>query len=157
MSFAKSLLLAAGSAIATGLVLDHVTDGYVKEAVIDKINGVDNINNDWEEISIKDFDLLTDNDGNKTVIMPAEDAINLYNCIEDAITMIDPEKSDYEIFGDKALSFEKLYDCIEELLDTASDDVDGLFSEEDEKAENDIAIDQDSNMADINKEMSESM
>ena len=164
MKFFTSLALAAGAAIGTAAVINKVTDGYAKEAVIDKIFGIDDIGDSdiGEDLGpIKDFDLLTDENGNKHVIMPAEDAINLYECIEDSITKIDPEKSDYEIFGDKALSFEKLYDCIESLLNTVSNDTDSLLNEEDEKAENDIVMDRASEMHDISdeiqKEMHESM
>lgn len=153
MKLFTSIVLAAGAAIGTAVVINKVTDGYAKEAVIDKIFGINDIGDSdiGEDFGpIKDFDLLTDEDGNKHVIMPAEDAINLYECIEDSITKIDPEKSDYEIFGDKALSFEKLYDCIESLLNTVSDDTDSLLNEEDKEAENGIDDE-------IRKEMHESM
>lgn len=153
MKLFTSIVLAAGAAIGTAVVINKVTDGYAKEAVIDKIFSIDDIGDSdiGEDFGpIKDFDLLTDEDGNKHVIMPAEDAINLYECIEDSITKIDPEKSDYEIFGDKALSFEKLYDCIESLLNTVSDDTDSLLNEEDKEAENGIDDE-------IRKEMHESM
>ena len=90
--------------------------------------------------------------------MPAEDAVNLYQTIEDAITMIDPEKSDYDLFGDKALSFEKLYDFIESLLDAVSNDVDEICNDLEEGTDNlkDTSISKDDHNG-IQKEMHESM
>lgn len=161
MKFFTSLALAAGAAIGTAAVINKVTDGYAKEAVVDKIFGIDDIGDTdiGEDLGpIKDFDLLTDENGNKHVIMPAEDAVNLYQTIEDAITMIDPEKSDYDLFGDKALSFEKLYDCIESLLDAVSNDVDEICNDQEEGTDNlkDTSISKDDHN-DIQKEMHESM
>ncbi len=161
MKFFKSLVLAASAAVGTAFVLNKATDGYVKEAVTDKLFGVDDIGNPEIEEDlgpINGFDLLTDEEGKKHVIMPAEDAVNLYQTIEDAITMIDPEKSDYDLFGDKALSFEKLYDCIESLLDAVSNDVDEICNDQEEGTDNlkDTSISKDDHN-DIQKEMYESM
>lgn len=135
MKFFTTLALAAGAAIGTGIVLDKVTDGYVKEALTDKIHGIDNLGESSLEYEddlgpINGFDLLTDDNGGKHVIMPLEDAINIYECIEDAIGKIDPEDtSDYKCFGDKAISFERLYDCIENELNSIEDNLDDLENE----------------------------
>lgn len=161
MKLLTSIVLAAGAAIGTAAVINKVTDGYAKEAIIDKIFGIDDIEDDGigEDLGpINGFDLLTDEEGKKHVIMPAEDAVNLYQTIEDAITMIDPKKSDYDLFGDKALSFEKLYDCIESLLDTVSNDADEILNDQGEETDNlkDICISNEDH-TDIQKEMHESM
>lgn len=122
MKFFTALTLAAGAAIGTGIILDKVTDGYVKEALTDKIHGIDDIGESDLEYEdnlgpVNGFDLLTDDNGGKHVIMPLEDAINIYQCIEDAVGVMDPdEESDYNCFGDKCVSFERLYDCIEKDL-----------------------------------------
>lgn len=47
------------------------------------------------------------------ILVPTREAFNLYDMIEEAITMID-DGSDEEIFGDAAISFERLYDILEE-------------------------------------------
>ena len=169
MKLLTSIVLAAGAAIGTAAVINKVTDGYAKEAIVDKIFGIDDIEDDGigEDLGpIKDFDLLTDEYGNKHVIMPADDAINLYRCIEESIGKIDPNKpvceiydnTDYEIYGDKALSFEKLYDCIESLLDTVSNDADEILNDQEEETDNlkDTCISNDDHN-DIQKEMHESM
>lgn len=53
--------------------------------------------------------------GKSVLMIPGEDAINLYLCIEEAIGKIDLESlSDYKCFGDKAISFERLYDVLED-------------------------------------------
>lgn len=137
MKFFSTLALAAGAAIGTGIVLDKMTDGYVKEALTDKINGIDSLgeSDDFGFENnlgpVEGFDLLTDDNGKKHVIMPLEDAINIYECIEDAIGKIDPDSnSDYECFGDKAISFERLYDCIENELNTIEENLDDMEVEE---------------------------
>lgn len=135
MKFFTTLALAAGAAIGTGIVLDKVTDGYVKEALTDKIHGIDDLGEpglEYEDNLGPDngFDLLTDDNGGKHVIMPLEDAINIYECIEDAVGKIDPEDtSDYKCFGDKAISFERLYDCIASELNDIEDNLDDLENE----------------------------
>ena len=47
------------------------------------------------------------------ILVPTREAFNLYDMIEEAITMID-DGTDEEIFGDAAISFERLYDILEE-------------------------------------------
>lgn len=137
MKFFTALTLAAGTAIGTGIILDKVTDGYVKEALTDKIHGIDDLGESGLEYEddlgpVNGFDLLTDDNGKKHVIMPLEDAINIYECIEDAIGKIDlDDQSDYKCFGDKAISFERLYDCIESELDNIEDNLDDLETDSD--------------------------
>lgn len=136
MKFFTTLAIAAGAAIGTGIVLDKVTDGYVKEALTDKIHGIDDLgdsNLDYEDNMgpVEGFDLLTDDNGKKHVIMPLEDAINIYDCIEDAIGKIDPDTTnDFQCFGHKAISFERLYDCIESELNIIEDNLDALENDE---------------------------
>ena len=80
MKLFTSIVLVAGAAIGTAAVINKVTDGYAKEAIVDKIFGIDDIEDDGigEDLGpIKDFDLLTDEYGNKHVIMPADDAKKL--------------------------------------------------------------------------------
>lgn len=47
------------------------------------------------------------------ILVPSRAAFNLYDMLEEAITMID-DGTDEEIFGDAAISFERLYDILEE-------------------------------------------
>ena len=48
-----------------------------------------------------------------TVMMPVKDATNLYEMLEDAVGRLSESESDIEAFGDKAISFERLYDALE--------------------------------------------
>lgn len=146
MKFFTALTLAAGTAIGTGIILDKVTDGYVKEALTDKIHGIDDLGEsglEYEDDLGPDngFDLLTDDNGKKHVIMPLEDAINIYECIEDAIGKIDPkDQSDYKCFGEKSISFERLYDCIESELSNIEDTLDDLETDPDTTISNDEEV-----------------
>lgn len=71
------------------------------------------------------------------ILVPTHEAFNLYDMIEESITMID-DGTDEEIFGDAAISFERLYDILEENGFINSDE-----SEEDETEESDIPFDND--------------
>ena len=71
------------------------------------------------------------------ILVPTREAFNLYDMIEEAITMID-DGTDEEIFGDAAISFERLYDILEENGFINADE-----SEEDETEESDIPFDND--------------
>lgn len=71
------------------------------------------------------------------ILVPTREAFNLYDMIEESITMID-DGTDEEIFGDAAISFERLYDILEENGFINSDE-----SEEDETEESDIPFDND--------------
>lgn len=69
------------------------------------------------------------------ILVPTRSAFNLYDMIEEAITMID-DGTDEEIFGDAAISFERLYDILEENGFINADE-----SVEDETEESDISLD----------------
>ena len=71
------------------------------------------------------------------ILVPTREAFNLYDMIEEAITMID-DGTDEEIFGDAAISFERLYDILEENGFINADE-----SVEDETEESDIPFDND--------------
>ena len=71
------------------------------------------------------------------ILVPTREAFNLYDMIEESITMID-DGTDEEIFGDAAISFERLYDILEENGFINADE-----SEEDETEESDIPFDND--------------
>ena len=71
------------------------------------------------------------------ILVPTRAAFNLYDMIEEAITMID-DGTDEEIFGDAAISFERLYDILEENGFINADE-----SVEDETEESDIPFDND--------------
>lgn len=142
MKFVNALLLAAGASIGTAVFIDKHTDGAVHNMIEDlkllieddieeSVNAPDNVVIDdggikvYESVKVNNngFDILTDPDsGNKSVIMPLNDAINLYRCIEESV---DDDHSDYDRYGDKAISFERLYDLVEselEFLDSLNDD-----------------------------------
>ena len=55
MKLFTSIVLAAGAAIGTAAVINKVTDGYAKEAIVDKIFGIDDIEDDGIGISAKDL------------------------------------------------------------------------------------------------------
>ena len=46
-------------------------------------------------------------------MMPIQDATNIYHMLEDAVGRLSESASDLEAFGDKAISFERLYDTLE--------------------------------------------
>ena len=46
------------------------------------------------------------------VMMPIQDATNIYHMLEDAVIRLSESMSDIEAFGDKAISFERLYDTL---------------------------------------------
>lgn len=71
------------------------------------------------------------------ILVPSRAAFNLYDMLEEAITMID-DGTDEEIFGDAAISFERLYDILEENGFINADE-----SVEDETEESDIPFDND--------------
>lgn len=71
------------------------------------------------------------------ILVPTREAFNLYDMIEEAITMID-DGTDEEIFGDAAISFERLYDILEENGFINADE-----SVEDKTEESDIPFDND--------------
>lgn len=73
------------------------------------------------------------------ILVPTREAFNLYDMIEESITMID-DGTDEEIFGDAAISFERLYDILEE---NGFINADESEEDEDETEEPDIPFDND--------------
>ena len=73
------------------------------------------------------------------ILVPTREAFNLYDMIEESITMIDGG-TDEEIFGDAAISFERLYDILEE---NGFINADESEEDEDETEEPDIPFDND--------------
>ena len=71
------------------------------------------------------------------ILVPTREAFNLYDMIEESITMID-DGTDEEIFGDAAISFERLYDILEE---NGFINADESEEDEDETEESDIPFD----------------
>lgn len=71
------------------------------------------------------------------ILVPTREAFNLYDMIEEAITMID-DGTDEEIFGDAAISFECLYDILEE---NGFINADESEEDEDETEESDTPFD----------------
>lgn len=132
MKFMNALLLAAGASIGTAAIIDKQTGGSVRNMIDELKNSIeddfdDDVDDEVEaedtslgftltavDVNNNGFDILMNPETlEKSVIMPLNDAINLYQCIEDAIN--DTER-DIELYGDKALSFEKLYDLLEDEL-----------------------------------------
>ena len=73
------------------------------------------------------------------ILVPTREAFNLYDMIEESITMID-DGTDEEIFGDAAISFERLYDILDE---NGFINADESEEDEDETEEPDIPFDND--------------
>ena len=73
------------------------------------------------------------------LLVPTREAFNLYDMIEESITMID-DGTDEEIFGDAAISFERLYDILDE---NGFINADESEEDEDETEEPDIPFDND--------------
>lgn len=69
------------------------------------------------------------------ILVPSRAAFDLYDMIEEAITMIG-NGTDEEIFGDPAISFERLYDVLEET--GLIDDTDGINPEDFEESDTQI-------------------
>lgn len=139
MKFFTGLAIAAGTALGTATVINYLTDGCSNEQIKERIFGTDiddpdDFPEDFDdEIKIKKVDIPEDNDqyflnyhsfqriqnanGDKLIAMPIKNAIDIYQCIEQAVGELDPDtQSDEKVFGDKALSFECLYDILEEDL-----------------------------------------
>lgn len=134
MKLGTTLFVCAASAIGTALALDHVMDGAVKQTLIDCIKDRDLLDEEFGDFELDDnltamrpvhmyndtIVALTSPDcpedaPHDHVLMPINDAVNLYQIIKDSIGQLDPEnQSDHALFGDKAISFERLYDAIEE-------------------------------------------
>lgn len=139
MKFMNALLLATGASIGTAAIIDKHTGGSVRYMIDELKNSIEDDFDDDAEEEVEDednskgfttvevnnngFDILTNPMTlEKSVIMPLNDAINLYRCIEDSIN---DDERDIELSSDKILSFEKLYDLLgDELsfLDSLNDE-----------------------------------
>lgn len=125
MKFFTGLAIAAGTALGTAAVINYLTDGDSNEQIKERIFGMDiddHIDDLCEDggplyLNYDRFQSIENDQGDKLIVMPVKNAIDLYQCIEQAIGELDPDtQSDEKVFGDKALSFECLYDILEDDL-----------------------------------------
>ena len=136
MKLGTTIALCAVSAIGTAIALDKVTEGAVRDVISDILidRGLD-MADDFDDDNFNDenFDDFKFSDENSVdhnperdiftisgkdekpfcVMMPIQDATNIYHMLEDAVGRLSESASDLEAFGDKAISFERLYDALE--------------------------------------------
>lgn len=138
MKLGTTIALCAASAVGTAIALNKATGGIVRDIVEDTLINYGIINDDFDDFD--DFGdtphctPMCDEDCNacdigldkevmvlfkghhvpNVVVVPYSDAVNLYEMIEDAVDRLSESASDIEVFGDKAISFERLYDALEE-------------------------------------------
>ena len=136
MKLGTTIALCAVSAIGTAIALDKATEGAVRDVISDILidRGVD-MADDFDDDNFDDenFDDFKFSDENSVdynperdiftisgkdekpfcVMMPIQDATNIYHMLEDAVGRLSESASDLEAFGDKAISFERLYDALE--------------------------------------------
>ena len=137
MKLGTTIALCAVSAIGTAIALDKVTEGAVRDAISDILidRGLDMADDfddfDDEKFNDENFDNFDDESIDAynperdiftiagkdekpfCVMMPIQDATNIYHMLEDAVGRLSESASDLEAFGDKAISFERLYDALE--------------------------------------------
>lgn len=139
MKLGTTIALCAVSAIGTAIALDKVTEGAVRDVISDILidRGLDMADDfddfDDEKFNDENFDDFKFSDENSVdfnskrdiftiagkdekpfcVMMPIQDATNIYHMLEDAVGRLSESASDLEAFGDKAISFERLYDTLE--------------------------------------------
>ena len=126
MKFGTTIALCAATAIGTAYALNKLTGGEVKDAAVDMMIDHGLLDDDFDDENFDDFEddkvydtekdiFVVHNSDNKpfTVMMPVKDATNLYEMLEDAVSRLSESASDLEAFGDKAISFERLYDALE--------------------------------------------
>ena len=137
MKLGTTIALCAVSAIGTAIALDKVTEGAVRDVISDILidRGLDmaddfddfddeNFNDenfdDFDDESIdaynpeRDIFTIAGKDEKPfCVMMPIQDATNIYHMLEDAVGRLSESASDLETFGDKAISFERLHDALE--------------------------------------------
>lgn len=139
MKLGTTIALCAVSAIGTAIALDKVTEGAVRDVISDILidRGLDMADDfddfDDEKFNDENFDDFKFSDENSVdfnskrdiftiagkdekpfcVMMPIQDATNIYHMLEDAVGRLSESASDLEAFGDKAISFERLYDALE--------------------------------------------
>ena len=136
MKLGTTIALCAVSAIGTAIARDKVTEGAVRDVISDILidRGLD-MADDFDDDNFDDenFDDFKFSDENSVdfnserdiftiagkdekpfcVMMPIQDATNIYHMLEDAVGRLSESASDLEAFGDKAISFERLYDALE--------------------------------------------
>ena len=134
MKLGTTIALCAVSAIGTAIALDKVTEGAVRDVISDILidRGLD-MADDFDDFDDENFDDFKFSDENSVdfnserdiftiagkdekpfcVMMPIQDATNIYHMLEDAVGRLSESASDLEAFGDKAISFERLYDALE--------------------------------------------
>lgn len=136
MKLGTTIALCAVSAIGTAIALDNATEGAVRDVISDILidRGLD-MADDFDDDNFDDenFDDFKFSDENSVdhnperdiftiagkdekpfcVMMPIQDATNIYHMLEDAVDRLSESASDLEAFGDKAISFERLYDTLE--------------------------------------------
>lgn len=118
MKLKNSLILSILAGIGSATIVDCCTDGKLTDFCESKIYGKTE-KSYWKYDSPNGIRIYGTKSANKTIEMPIADAVNLYKCIEEAISIINKsgndtdEITDYNIFGNKAISFEKLYDALE--------------------------------------------
>ena len=134
MKLGTTIALCAVSAIGTAIALDKVTEGAVRDVISDILidRGLD-MADDFDDFNDENFDDFKFSDENSVdfnserdiftiagkdekpfcVMMPIQDATNIYHMLEDAVGRLSESASDLEAFGDKAISFERLYDALE--------------------------------------------
>lgn len=137
MKLGTTIALCAVSAIGTAIALDKVTEGAVRDVISDILidRGLDMADDfddfDDEKFNDENFDNFDDESIDAynperdiftiagkdekpfCVMMPIQDATNIYHMLEDAVGRLSESASDLEAFGDKAISFERLYDALE--------------------------------------------
>ena len=137
MKLGTTIALCAVSAIGTAIALDKVTEGAVRDVISDILidRGLDMADDfddfDDEKFNDENFDNFDDESIDAynperdiftisgkdekpfCVMMPIQDATNIYHMLEDAVIRLSESMSDIEAFGDKAISFERLYDALE--------------------------------------------
>ena len=137
MKLGTTIALCAVSAIGTAIALDNATEGAVRDVISDILidRGLDMADDfddfDDEKFNDENFDNFDDESIDAynserdiftiagkdekpfCVMMPIQDATNIYHMLEDAVGRLSESASDLEAFGDKAISFERLYDALE--------------------------------------------
>ena len=137
MKLGTTIALCAVSAIGTAIALDKATEGAVRDVISDILidRGLDMADDfddfDDEKFNDENFDNFDDESIDAynperdiftiagkdekpfCVMMPIQDATNIYHMLEDAVGRLSESASDLEAFGDKAISFERLYDALE--------------------------------------------
>lgn len=125
MKLGTTIALCAASAIGTAFALDKFTDGAIKDCITDTLIDRGLIDDDFDDFDDENFDKEVFNperdiftiSGKEEkpfcAVMPIQDATNIYQMLEDAVGRLSESASDLEAFGDKAISFERLYDALE--------------------------------------------